>query len=169
MRKIILRLFFKADWSSFFKASVNILHKLYVHHKRHLQSGNFPFERHLNIDFLGNLSTTKLLKFNICKNEKPIASNLENVKKRKKYSFDFHKKFANETIFKEILFYLVKKMLQYGQVTIRYKIRSHAIWQWALIITLERSMFLVWKPEILHLKHWYLPRHWSCCYIYCPY
>ena len=61
----------------------NILRKLHVHHIRCLLSGNNPFERQLNIDFLGLLSTTKLLKFKICKNEKAIASNLEKVKKKK--------------------------------------------------------------------------------------
>ena len=128
MRKIILPPFFRAESSPFFKAYANVLRKLYVHHIRYLQSANNPIERHLNIEFLGILWTTKLLKFKICKHEKSIASNLENVKKRKKYSFDL-----------------------------------------SPIIKLERSMFLVWKPEILHLKHWYLTRRWSCCYTCCPY
>ena len=82
MRKIILPPFFKAESSPFFKAYANMLRKLYVHHIRYLRSANSPIERQSNIEFLGILSTTKLLKFKICKNEKSIESNLENVKKK---------------------------------------------------------------------------------------
>ena len=126
MRKIILPLFYKAELSPSFKAYASMLRKFYVHHIRYLQSDINPFERLLNIEFLGLLSTTKLLKFKISKNEKSIASNLENIKKRKEYSLDLHKKFTNETIFKEILL-SCENMLADSQVTIRYKMRSRAI------------------------------------------
>ena len=69
----------------------DILCKLYAHHIKCLQSANNPFEPQLNIEFLELLSTPKLLKFKICKNEKAIISNLEKVKKREVYSFDLHK------------------------------------------------------------------------------
>ena len=82
MRKIILPPFFKAESSPFLKAYANMLRKLYVYHMyKYLQSAINPFERQLDIEFLGLLSATNLLKFKICKNEKSIASNLKNVKK----------------------------------------------------------------------------------------
>ena len=44
---------------------------------------NNPFEHFLNMDSIGFLSSTKFLKFQACKNEKTIASNLEKIKKKK--------------------------------------------------------------------------------------
>ena len=81
------------------------------------------------MDSIGFLSSTKFLKFQACKNEKAIASNLEKIKKRNEYFFDLHKNFANETIFKEIFFLSCEKMLGVRQVAIKYKMISGTIWQ----------------------------------------
>ena len=127
----------------------NILCKSYAHHIRCFQSSNNPFERQLNIGFLELLSTTKLLKFKICKKEKVIISNLEKVKKEKFTSLVFTRNLLMKTIFTEVHFLSREKRSGDGQAAIKYKMRSRAMQQVALIIMLEKSIFLI-QDLVLH-------------------
>ena len=62
------------------------------------------------------------MKFEICKKEKVLISNLEKVKKIKVYFFGFHNKLANEN-FTEVHYCLVKKRSVDGQAAVKYKMK----------------------------------------------
>ena len=101
-------------------------------------------QRQLNIEFLQFCLQQNYWSLKYGKNEKAIISNLEKVKKRKVHSFDLHKKSANENyLYRNPFFVSWKKRLGDGQFAIRYKMRSRAIWQWASILKLGRSIVLV--------------------------
>ena len=78
--------------------------KMYIHH----------------IEFLELLSTTKLLKFKICKNEKAIISNLKNVKKEKRTPLIFMKNLLMKIIFTGINFLSCQKEVR--RQSGRYKV-----------------------------------------------
>ena len=106
----------------------------------------------MNTESLGLLSSTKLLKFQTCKNKKTIASNLENVKKEKYTSLIFTRTSVLKLSLKKI-FFSCEKMLGGGKAAIKCKMRSGTIVKLEssifLVWTLEKNIFLVLHPQLL--------------------
>ena len=85
-------------------------------------------------------------------------------------------------IFKEIHFWSWEKMLADGQVAIRYKMGSGTAGTNSKVRKVhifgvdfgERHRLVLHpycyrKTKVLHLRQWYLARHWRRCYAYCSY
>ena len=75
--------------------------------------------------FFELLSTKKLLKFKICKNEKAIINNLKNVKKEKRTSLIFMRNMLMKIIFTEISFLSCEKEVR--RRSVRYKIQKEIL------------------------------------------